>query len=135
MRTRVQIKVWLSALALTLAACGDDKEEAAPPDNDGNGFTSPKDAGSDSASPRADAGTETDAEAETDAATGDPDAGESCEASKAEADEKDWPEGCYKCTPESSEQLLNSCATGWRTIDPENYPNGWRPGDDLPRLP
>jgi hypothetical protein len=131
MGTRGQIKAWLLSLALALgaAACDDSKEEA-PPDSGGGGFTN-RDATADSAqpdggTPEEDAGTE-DAEA--------PDGGESCEASKAEADEKEWAEGCYKCAPETSAQLLNSCGTGFRSFDPENYPSGWQPGDDLPPLP
>jgi hypothetical protein len=134
MGTRKQTGVWLVSLALALgaAACGDDEDEA-PPKDSGSGFTDPEDASrpdsgrADGGTPREDADTEEDSDA--------PDASESCEASKAEADEKEWAEGCFKCAPETSEQLLNSCATGWRTFDPANYPSSWQPGEDLPALP
>lgn len=133
MGTRKQTGVWLVSLALVLgaAACGDSEEETPPKKDGGSGFTDPEDA-SRPDSARADAGTP-DADTEEDADV--PDAGESCVASKAEADEKEWAEGCFKCAPETSEQLLNSCATGWRTFDPSNYPSSWEPGEDLPALP
>jgi hypothetical protein len=139
MGTRGQISAWLLALALSAVGCGDDTEETPPPrDGGGGGFTDvdagdePEEDASSSDSGRPDGGTPQQ-DGGADGATSD--AGESCEASKAEADEKDWPEGCYKCAPESNEQFVNSCGTGWRTFDPDNYPNGWQPGDDLPALP
>lgn len=138
-----QINVGLLSLALALGAvaCGDDEDKAPPARDGGNSFTDedadteeedasrPDGSRPDSGTPRQDAGAEEDGGGDT------PDGGESCEASKAEADDKDWVEGCYKCAPETSEQLLNSCATGWRTFDPDQYPNGWQPGEDLPALP
>jgi hypothetical protein len=132
MPTRERIGLWLLALGLgfTPAACDDTKDEA-PPVDSGNAFTD-EDASSGFGS-RADAGTSDDA-GEQDGGT-EPDAGESCEATKAEAETRDWAEGCFKCEPETSEQLLNSCATGWRTFDPANYPSSWQPGEVLPALP
>jgi hypothetical protein len=140
MGARGQIDAWLLSLALALGAsgCDDGTEETPPPrDGGGGGFTDvdadTEEDASRSDSGRPDGGTPRQEGGEPGGNTSD--AGESCEASEAEADEKDWVEGCYKCAPESSEQFLNGCATGWRTFDPENYPNGWQPGDDLPALP
>jgi hypothetical protein len=140
MGTRGQINVWLLSLGLALAAagCEDSKEEAPPARDGGNDFTdqdaaSAEDAARPTDASRPDGGAPQEDGGDEDG--GDTAGGGSCEASKAEADEKDWAEGCYKCAPENNAQLLNSCATGWRTFDSEQYPNGWRPGDDLPALP
>jgi hypothetical protein len=135
MGTRKQTGIWLVSLALALGAgaCGDNEDEAPPKNDGGSGFTDPEEA-SRPHSGRVDGGTpQHDADTEDDAAAAD--AGEGCEASKAEADEKQWVEGCFKCAPETSAQLLNSCATGWRTFDPSDYPRSWEPGEDLPSLP
>jgi hypothetical protein len=126
MRTRKQIiGLWLLALAATGFACGGDSEDNAPPDS-GNTFVR-RDAGGD------DDGEDAGSEEDTDAGTADAGDEDTDVASEKEAKAKGWVVGCYK-KPKTSDELLNSCATGWRLFDESLYPADWKPGQ-LPTLP
>ena len=92
--------------ALALVGCGGDGGEEKPPKRDGGGFTEPEE----------DAGEDT------------------LQASAAEAKKNGWQEGCYK-KPSKSEELLNSCASGFRAFDKTLYPSSWEDGKPLPPLP
>ena len=136
-RAKIGKSPWLFGvgLALTLWSCSDDKEDNAPPDA-GPSFTEiDDDAGHDpldSGVEEKDAGTGGgDSSASSDAEV---DAGDAPQASAAEAKAQGWVEGCYK-KPTSSAELLNSCATGWRTFDKSLYPSSWKEGRALPTLP
>ena len=111
----------LLALAGSALACGDDSKDETPPDS--GGFT------------RRDAGEEPDPGPDDEDAGSDASVEEdTLQASENEAKAKGWVEGCYK-KPSTNEELLNSCAKGWREFDVSWYPNGYRPGDKLPTLP
>jgi hypothetical protein len=118
------IGLWLLALAFAAVACGDSKDDAPPDSGDTFGR---RDSGSDDE--EEDAGTDDDVDA------GRKDAGEedTLQASETEAKAKGWVAGCYK-KPTKNEELLNSCATGWRLFDESLYPADWKKGS-LPTLP
>jgi hypothetical protein len=125
MRTRKQIiGLWLLALAATGFACGGDSEDDAPPDSGGTFVR--RDGGGDDDE---DSGSEEDSDAGVDAG----DDEDTDVASEKEAKAKGWVVGCYK-KPKTNEELLNSCATGWRLFDESLYPADWKPGQ-LPALP
>lgn len=117
LRTYSKIALALT-LALSAAACGDDKDDAPPDNTNKPSFT--EDA-------------TVDAEVETDDA-GDAGATDPNFASKEEAEKNGWAEGCFKGKPKTNEELLNACAKGFRTFDTKNYPASWSP-TALPNLP
>lgn len=123
MATRSRIG-WLLLLALLGAgvACSDEGDDETPPDTGGFG--------------RRDAGDEVEEDAETDevdAGTGDAGDEDTDTASEKEAKAKGWRVGCYK-KPKTNEELLNSCAGGFREFDKTWYPSDWQPGK-LPTPP
>jgi hypothetical protein len=121
-------KTSIGLLLLTLLgagiACGDGNDEA-PPDSGDDSFGGRRDAGRD----------EEDEDAGDEARDAGSEAGEedSLTASEAEAKARGWVSGCFK-KPKSNEELLNSCATGFREFDESLYPASWKPGQ-LPALP
>jgi hypothetical protein len=129
MATRNQI-IGLLLLAFAGAgfACGDNSKDEAPPEDTGT-FT------------RRDAGDKEEEDDASEEETGDAgDAGaadaaseDTLTASEKEAKASGWVAGCYK-KPTTSEELLNSCATGWRLFDESLYPADWKK-DQLPSLP
>jgi hypothetical protein len=124
MATRNQVVV---ALVLALAAfgpaCGDDNDDEAPPDSGGSfvrrdGGDEDEDSGNDE---------------EVDGGAGDAGEEDTLTASESEAKAKGWVVGCYK-KPKTSDELLNSCASGWREFDKTWYPADWKEGE-TPALP
>lgn len=113
-------------LALSAVACSDDKEEAPPDAGNMPSFF-------DDAEVKDDGGDTTDPDAGTSDKDGEV-AGDPNYATKAEADKEGWAEGCFKGKATTNEQLLNTCAKGFRTFDTKNYPASWKP-DALPALP
>jgi hypothetical protein len=125
MTTRnLTIGLWLLTLSGAGIACGDSKEDA-PPDS-GDSFVR-RDSGADDE--------EEDAGADEQSDAGFKDAGEedTLTASEKEAKAKGWAVGCYK-KPKTNEELLNSCAAGFRVFDESLYPADWKKGA-LPTLP
>jgi hypothetical protein len=124
MATRNQIiGLFLLAFAAVGLACGDDSKDEAPPEDEGS-FT------------RHDAGDEDEdagQEDEVDAGASDAGSEDSATASEKEAKANGWVVGCYK-KPKTNEELLNSCASGWRLFDESLYPADWTKGQ-LPPLP
>jgi len=121
MHLKQELRLLALSAALALVGCGGGAEEAPPPKPDSS-FLDPEDAGDEPDAEETDGGVEDDAGEDTP------------EASKAEAQKNGWVEGCYK-KPSKSEELLNSCATGWRAFDKTLYPASWKEGEALPPLP
>lgn len=119
MSTSIKLGALLQ-LALLTTACGTDGDDSRPPKKPGTTFT--QDAAS--VETPSDAGAEDAAEI----------AGDPCVATRAEADQEGWAEGCYKCKPTKNEEFLNSCAKGFRVFDTKAYPTSWKP-NALPPLP
>lgn len=132
MLTRTSKTVMAMSLLLA-AACGDDGEKSPPTTNkdSGSSFTDEPDASSEQGD---DAAVADDGGAADGAVGGDGGTGDNCLATKSEADQNGWAEGCYKCKATSNEQLLNACAKGFRTFDTKQYPSIWSPAK-LPDLP
>jgi hypothetical protein len=125
MATRTQIiSLLLLAAASVASACGGDSKDEAPPDSGGS--YGRRDSGA--SEEDEDAGSE-----ESDAGSRDAGTEDTPTASESEAKAKNWVVGCYK-KPKTNEELLNSCASGWRAFDESLYPASWKK-DQLPSLP
>ena len=118
------IGLLLFAAASATMACGGDSKDEAPPDS-GSWSGDRRDSGEPD---EEDAGDEP-----SDAGTRDTGTEDTLTASESEAKAKNWVVGCFK-KPKTNDELLNSCATGFRKFDEGLYPASWKK-DQLPPLP